>query len=158
MIEFLISRARSFVFTTSSSPATAAALSRAIELAQAETERAEAAHRSAQRLRDGLQRLGVETRGTSPIVPIVLGSESRALKVASKLQDSGFDIRAIRPPTVPEGTSRLRIVCHADNLAEDIDRLCQTLAPLAQNIELPKTVENEAFLFAEPTPMLAKQL
>ena len=142
VIELLISRARSFVFTTSSSPATAAALSRAIELAQAETERAEAAHRSAQRLRDGLQRLGVETRGTSPIVPIVLGSESRALKVASKLQDSGFDIRAIRPPTVPEGTSRLRIVCHADNLAEDIDRLCQTLAPLAQNIELPKTVEN----------------
>jgi 8-amino-7-oxononanoate synthase len=49
------------------------------------------------------------------IVPIVLGSEAHAVQAAAQLQEQGFDIRAIRPPTVPPGTSRLRIAIHADH-------------------------------------------
>ncbi|MDP6940810.1 MAG: dethiobiotin synthase [Planctomycetota bacterium] len=137
-IDLLINRGRSFVFTTASSPVTASALSKAIELVQAEPERAEAAHRAAKKLRDGLSEQGIETRGSSPIVPVVLRSESRALKVAQTLQNAGFDIRAIRPPTVPAGTSRLRIVCHANHKDSDIENLCSILAPLAQGVDNSK--------------------
>ena len=63
----------------------------------------------------------------SQIVPVILGSEERALSVAQALQEKGFDVRAIRPPTVPEGTSRLRISIHADHTEEQIAALAEAL-------------------------------
>ena len=59
----------------------------------------------------------------SQILPVVLGTEQRTLNVAQILQEKGFDVRAVRPPTVPEGTSRLRISIHADHTEEQIAAL-----------------------------------
>ena len=75
-----------------------------------------------------LQRRGVEALGSHYIVPIVLGDDSRAVQAARNLQRLGYDIRAIRPPSVPPGTSRLRISIHADHDASVLKDLAEVIA------------------------------
>jgi 8-amino-7-oxononanoate synthase len=65
-----------------------------------------------------LQQHGVTAPGDHYIVPVILGNDGRAWQAAERLQAAGFDIRAIRPPTVPDGTARLRISVHADHEAD----------------------------------------
>lgn len=103
-IEYLIQRGRPFVFSTAPPPALAAALEASLEVIEKEPERRERLLSRAAQLRT---RLCVE--GTSQIIPVILGENERALTIARTLQEAGFDVRAIRPPTVPEGTARLRI-------------------------------------------------
>ena len=103
-IEYLIQRGRPFVFSTAPPPALAAALEASLEIIEKEPERRQRLLARAQQLRS---RLGVQ--GTSQIIPVVVGENERALRIARTLQSAGFDVRAIRPPTVPEGTARLRI-------------------------------------------------
>jgi 8-amino-7-oxononanoate synthase len=109
LVDFLINRARQFIFATAPSPLVAAAVRASLRLVAESPVRRE---RLAARVRlfdtQLRSRLGLETGG-SHIVPIVLGSDGRALRAAARLQAAGFDCRAIRPPTVPEGTARLRI-------------------------------------------------
>ncbi len=131
VVEALLQWGRSFVFTTAPPPSTAAALERAIEIVRAEPERGEQAHAAAGRLRAALREAGVEAGGHSPIVPIVLGDPERALRVAAAAQEAGFDVRAVRPPSVPAGTSRLRIVCHADHTPDQVLRLARVVAEAA---------------------------
>jgi 8-amino-7-oxononanoate synthase len=109
----------------------AAQVAAAIRLAaKADSERQVLAS-SAERLRTGLQDAGFDTgASTSQIVPVLLGSNERALAVAAALQSDGFRVRAIRPPTVPEGTSRLRLSVTAPDPPEAIDRLVDVLASL----------------------------
>lgn len=123
-IEFLVQRARPFVFSTAPPPAIAAALDASLDVIEAEPERRDRLRALARHLR---ARLNVT--GDSHIVPIVLGSNEHATSVAEKLQEHGFDVRAIRPPTVPDGTARLRISVNV-NLSETIldefvERLCE---------------------------------
>ncbi len=109
MRDFLINRARGFIFSTAPSPLTAAVVRAAIGVVQGGDD-----------LRDLLRaRIALATRllgplgavgNGSPILPLVLGDDRRTMAVAAALQKQGYDIRGIRPPTVPEGTSRLRIV------------------------------------------------
>ena len=106
----------------------AAAVRAALKLVAAADDQRDKLHELVALLDDGLEKqLKIVPSGT-PIQPIVLGSDERALKIAARLQQQGFDIRAIRPPTVPEGTARLRIsvTLHAD--AGAIDRLVEALA------------------------------
>ena len=77
--------------------------------------------------RAALEPLGAQCHG-SPIMPLVLGDDRAAMAAATRLQDGGFDVRGIRPPTVPEGTSRLRIVITLNAGLEDIARLADALA------------------------------
>ena len=79
--------------------------------------------------REALAPLGASCHG-SPIIPLVLGSDARAMAVAGELQAAGFDVRGIRPPTVPEGTARLRIVITANVGTEDVLALADFLAPV----------------------------
>lgn len=121
-IEFLEQRARPFIFSTAAPPALGAALDAALDLIEAEPERRARLLELASHLR---LRLGLE--GDSPVVPVIAGSNQRAVGIAEKLQREGFDVRAIRPPTVPEGTARLRLSVNV-NLSEAIlDRLVETL-------------------------------
>jgi len=71
---------------------------------------------------------GVDCPGESPVVPVLLGEQARALAVAERVRAAGFDVRAVRPPTVPPGTSRLRVVCHADHADDQIDGLAAAIA------------------------------
>jgi 8-amino-7-oxononanoate synthase len=119
--DLVVNRARSYIFTTASTPAdTAAALAALAVLRSPEGDELRA------RLRANVDRL--RPHHPSPIVPYVCGSEHRALEVAAALLDDGLLVTAIRPPTVPPGTSRLRVTMSAAHTPEQVDRLSRALA------------------------------
>lgn len=121
-IELLAQRARPFIFSTAPPPAVTAALDASLDAIEAEPQRRARLLELASYVR---RRLGVG--GSSQIIPVALGSNERAVVVAGALQREGFDARAIRPPTVPEGTARLRISVNV-NLSETvIDRFVDAL-------------------------------
>jgi 8-amino-7-oxononanoate synthase len=128
-IEYLIQRARPFVFSTAPPPPLAAAIDASLAIVAAEPERRVDLRAKAARLRARLADTGVPVAaGDSPIVPIVLGDAERAQAVAEALQSEGFDVRAIRPPTVPAGTARLRISVNVRLSDATIDRFVSALS------------------------------
>src|SRR6478609_3566817 len=107
--DFLINRSRPFIFATAPSPLIAAVTRAALEISQTNPERRERLARLVQFAGNELRRrCNVEPSG-SQILPVIIGADQAAVALAASLQRKGFDIRAIRPPTVPEGTARLRI-------------------------------------------------
>jgi 8-amino-7-oxononanoate synthase len=109
IIDYLINRARAFIFSTAPSPLMAVAVSAAID----RIEQADDLRARLKTLRvDAAEAICAPLRLPQPrsqIVPVLLGEDRRAMAAAAALQEAGFDIRGIRPPTVPPGTSRLRI-------------------------------------------------
>ena len=128
-IDYLINAARPFIYSTAPPPYQAAAVRRALGLIDEEPWRRQTLHRQAALARRSLARhLGTaaDQRG-SQIIPVVLGSEERALAAAAGLQRHGFDVRAIRPPTVPAGTSRLRLSIGFERTDAEIAGLADAL-------------------------------
>lgn len=112
--QWLWNRARSFVFSTAVFPSLAAAVpGRALEVRQADDRRLRLRER-ARSFRAHLAELGWAQQGDGPIVPVTLGAPEVALRASARLAEEGFVVQAIRPPTVPVGTSRLRITLRAD--------------------------------------------
>jgi 8-amino-7-oxononanoate synthase len=133
-IDYLVQRARPFIFSTAPPPAMAAALDAALTVIEDEPERRTQLLERARLLRELLIAGGVPARaGDSQIIPVILGDNARAVAVAAMMQQAGFDVRAIRPPTVPPDTARLRISVNF-NLDETIlRRFAETLiAALAE--------------------------
>lgn len=129
LIEALIQLARTYIYTTALPPAVAAATRASLKLLQEEHWRREHLQQLIQRLRQGCNDLNLELMpSSSPIQPIILGRDERAVAVSRKLADRGFWITAIRPPTVPEGTARLRITLCAEHSLDDVERLLTALA------------------------------
>jgi 7-keto-8-aminopelargonate synthetase-like enzyme len=130
LIELLVNRARSFIYSTSPPPAIAATACAAIEWLMSEhgEQRRELLWRNLARLGDALPRqlLG-ERRIQSAIVPVILGESERALDAAERLLEAGFVVPAIRYPTVPKDAARLRITVSASHTAEQIAALCESL-------------------------------
>jgi len=119
-IEYLIQRARPFIFSTAPPPPLASAIYASLTLIEQEPERRERVRELAALLRSRLTAAGVPIGpGTSHIVPVLIGDNDAAVAVADLLQHDGFDVRAIRPPTVPPGTARLRVSVNA-NLTQDV--------------------------------------
>ncbi len=119
-IEYLINKARPFIFSTAPLPAVSSALQTAICIVQKEKERRENLLNLSEFFRGLLHENRIKVSGeTSQIVPVIIGESERAVKVAESLQRLGFDVRAIRPPTVPENTSRLRVSLNV-NLTKEI--------------------------------------
>jgi 8-amino-7-oxononanoate synthase len=107
--DFLVNRSRPFIFATAPSPLTAAITRAALELSRSKPERRERLAALVRFAGNELRRrCQIEPSG-SHIVPVIIGADRAAIAVAAALQHKGYDIRAIRPPTVPEGTARLRI-------------------------------------------------
>jgi 8-amino-7-oxononanoate synthase len=127
--EHLINHARTFIFSTAMPPYMAAQIRAALRIAGSmELERAELRARSA-RLAELLRRDGWETMGSSTqIVPAVIGENEAAVAAAEFLQRAGFAVRAIRPPTVPGGTARLRFSLTQKIGNAEVDRLAGSLA------------------------------
>jgi 8-amino-7-oxononanoate synthase len=123
LIDLLVNRARPFIFTTASTPADTAAALAAVRIVHSPEGAALVARlrRAVDRLRPG---------HPAPIVPIVLGDEPRALDASEHLRGIGLLVPAIRPPTVPAGTSRLRVTLSAAHTDNDIYRLLTALARL----------------------------
>lgn len=114
-IEYMVQRARPFVFSTAPPPSVAAAIDAALDVIRDEPERRARLRSLARYVR---RQLGVP-ESDSPILPIVIGENEKAVAIAAELQHQGFDVRAIRPPTVPAGTARLRVSINF-NLSEVI--------------------------------------
>ncbi|PDT00415.1 8-amino-7-oxononanoate synthase [Rhizobium chutanense] len=128
LADYLINRARAFIYSTAPSPLMAAGVREALRMVDAEPERREALERLVAFVGDGLNnRFGIEPSG-SQIQPVVIGDNARALRIAETLQVQGFDIRAIRPPTVPEGTARLRLSITLNVDSEQIAHMLDCLA------------------------------
>jgi 8-amino-7-oxononanoate synthase len=128
-IEYLLQRARPFLFSTAPPPAVAAALLASLAVIEAEPSRRARLGELTVYLRAALAAAGISTASSQgPIVPVVVGAVERAVAVAAAMQDAGFDIRAIRPPTVPAGTARLRLAVNVSLTEPVIDRAVTTLA------------------------------
>jgi len=131
-IEQLIQRARGFFFSTGLPPGVAAMNLAGLRIAQREADRREKLWRLAGRLREGLARQGhAVERGTSPIIPLIVGPATDAMRLSQRLLDAGFWVPGIRPPTVPEGSSRLRISVSAAHTSEQVERLLAAIAEYA---------------------------
>lgn len=151
----LLNHGRSFLFTTATPPPLAAALTAAIRVAQTEGERGQQALQKAQLLRESLREQGLNVGGGAAIVPVQLGAAKLALAVAEDLQAQGFDVRAVRPPTVPEGTSRLRIVVHADHAEADLEALAAALVACVQTRQRQEFIETAPLAKAAPSLVVA---
>ena len=131
LIEYLIQRARSWVFSTAPPPALAAAARESLRVARSEPERRAKLFDNIARFRRGAAQLGIALAAQAeptPIQPLILGDEARALGASRKLFERGFWVAAIRPPTVPRGTARLRVTLSAAHTASQIDDLVQALS------------------------------
>lgn len=122
--EYLVNCSRSFIFTCGLPPASAAAALVALDLIQKEPDRRAAVLARAEQLRSGLREIGYDTGpGKTQIVPAIVGDNDRALDLTRRALDRGVYAQAIRYPSVPEGTARLRFTPTAGHTAEDIDRV-----------------------------------
>ena len=123
LIEAVVNCGRGYVYSTHVPPACAAALVEAIEVIRAEPQRRQRVRRLAQRVRASLSISSGAMPGDSPIIPVLLGDERRALDAAERLLERGLLVPAIRPPTVPRGGSRLRITVSSAHQDDEIELL-----------------------------------
>jgi 8-amino-7-oxononanoate synthase len=132
LIETLVQHARTYIYTTALPPAVAAASLASLRIVQDESWRRERLDALVRRLRAGAASLGLSLLPSrSPIQPLVLGEAERALAWAQALRARGILVPAIRPPTVPRGSARLRITLSAAHDEADVDRLLDALAEVA---------------------------
>jgi 8-amino-7-oxononanoate synthase len=130
-IEYLVQRARTFVFSTAPPPALTAALHVSLDIVDREPERRRRLRTLAIGLRKRLVISGIELPvGSSQIVPVLIGDNARAVRVARELAEAGFDVRAIRPPSVPPGTARLRVSVNAGVAESALDQFAALLVEI----------------------------
>ncbi len=137
LIEYLVNRARSFIYTTAPPPAIAAAAVAALEVVEREPARRARLWANRARLHGGLAALGF-TLGPSesPIIPVLVGEAEPALALAERLWEHGVLAPAIRPPTVPKGTSRIRLTITSEHSPEQIARVLDAFAAAGREMGL----------------------
>jgi 8-amino-7-oxononanoate synthase len=129
VIETLIQQARTYIFTTAMPPAVAEATRTSLRLVQEEAWRREKLQALIARFRAGAGQLGLPLMDSpTPIQPILVGDPQRALAMSAALERRGILVSAIRPPTVPEGTARLRVTLSAAHSETQVDRLLDALS------------------------------
>ncbi|MGS2724372.1 8-amino-7-oxononanoate synthase [Porticoccus sp. GXU_MW_L64] len=128
LIETLIQFARPYIFTTAMPPAVAAATRASLRLLQTENWRREKLQKLIVRFRNGARQIGLQLMDSqTPIQPLLLNDDALTAQVGQQLRDRGILVGAIRPPTVPKGTGRLRITLSAEHNEQQVDRLLQQL-------------------------------
>jgi 8-amino-7-oxononanoate synthase len=134
LIELLMQKARSYIYTTALPQPVAAASRKALEIAQRESWRRERVLALAERFRAGAQQLGVPVmtaahapQPLTPIQPVIVGSAEAAMRLQRELFAAGFCVVAIRPPTVPRGSARLRVTLSAAHTESQVDTLLEAL-------------------------------
>ncbi len=128
LAEWLLNAARTFIFTTAPAPAVAGAALAALRLLADDPDPGARVQGMARRLREQLRAAGFDTGASQThILPVMVGGNEEAMRVAAALRERGILAPAIRPPTVPDGTARIRIsICH-DHTEADLDLLCNAL-------------------------------
>ncbi|TAN52056.1 MAG: 8-amino-7-oxononanoate synthase [Methylococcaceae bacterium] len=129
LIETLIQQARTYLYTTSLPPALAEATRAALQRVRGDGWRREKLHALVARFRAGAEALGLSVMpSATPIQPVLVGGNETAVQMSAKLAELGVWVTAIRPPTVPAGTARLRITLSAAHEEQHVDRLLEALA------------------------------
>ncbi len=126
--ELLINRCRHLIFTTALPPALGSWWLDALQRMRQDQVARDRLQENTHTFRQALRRHGIEPAGEHYIVPIVIGDDAAAVHAADALQRQGFDVRAIRPPTVPPGTARLRVAIHADHAQATLIALADAIA------------------------------
>ena len=134
-IQFLVNTCRSFVFTTAPPPALAVAARTALEIVQNDPERRTRLWQNRHHLLKGLSAMGFTLTNTqSPILPIILNKAQLALEMSKGLFNHGIYVPAIRPPTVPKGTSRLRVTVTSDHTPAHLEAALQTFRKVGEEL------------------------
>ncbi len=135
LIDFLTNKARSFIYTTGLPPSTAAASLKGIEIIEQEPGRREKLWENTKYVLQGLKEMGFNTLETkTPIIPIIVKDAYLALRFSEKLFAAGIFVSAIRPPTVPVNTSRLRVTIMATHTKEDLKYLLEQMQSLGKEL------------------------
>jgi 8-amino-7-oxononanoate synthase len=133
LLDFLVQRARSYIYTTALPPPVAAASRAALRIVREEPWRRERLQMLIARFRAGAQVLGLPLMpSTTPIQPLLLEDSARCLAASQRLRERGFWVAAIRPPTVPQHTARLRVTLSAAHQESEVDALLGALAEVLQ--------------------------
>ena len=127
LCDFLVNRCRAFIFSTAASPLLAVAALEALVILKEEPQRREALGALVTFAGNQAQGRGFSISG-SQILPVIIGDDEGVMQIASSMQQRGFDVRGVRPPTVPKGTARLRISITLNVTESDIDGLFDALA------------------------------
>ncbi len=134
LIETLVQQARPYVYSTASPPALAAATLAALDLLESEAWRRQKLHDNIASLRARASELGLSLMpSASAIQPLVIGDNQKAVQISDDLFERGYHVAAIRPPTVPAGSARLRITLSADHSDDQVRGLLDTLAGLLES-------------------------
>ncbi|MGH7208042.1 MAG: 8-amino-7-oxononanoate synthase [Nitrospiraceae bacterium] len=137
LIRYLVNTARSFIYTTAPPPGTAAASVAALELLQAEPERRARLWDNRNHFQTGLKALGFRLADSqSPIIPVLIGEPRQALTLAERLLELGVYAPAIRPPTVPKETSRIRTTVTSEHTREQLDAVLAAFRKAGQELGL----------------------
>ncbi|OWP52587.1 8-amino-7-oxononanoate synthase [Pseudomonas nitroreducens] len=145
LIETLIQFARPYIYTTSQPPAVACATLKSLELLRAESWRRDHLNGLIARFRAGAQAIGLELMDSpTPIQPILIGGSAQAMALSAELRQRGILVGAIRPPTVPAGTARLRVTLSASHTEAQVDRLLQALTESWQRVSSSLLAEIDA--------------
>ncbi|WP_462131996.1 8-amino-7-oxononanoate synthase [Veillonella tobetsuensis] len=136
LIEYLVNYSRSFIFSTALSPADIGAALEALTIVKSEPLVVEQLNENTAYMANKLQSMGIECDDETPIFPIIVGDNERALSLAYELELRGIIITAIRPPTVPVGESRLRMTVTAAHSQEQLDYVANTLRDLLVDMNI----------------------
>jgi 8-amino-7-oxononanoate synthase len=135
LIESLIQFSRSYIYTTAMPPAIAAATLTSLKIVREETWRREKLASLIARFRRGAEQIGLQLMASStPIQPVVINDDQKVMQISAALREQGFLVGAIRPPTVPVGSGRLRITLSADHSEQQVDQLLNALDIAAKTI------------------------
>ncbi len=147
LVDFLVNSARPFIFSTAPPPPAVAAALAALEILQERPKRVERLHANAAALRSSLREEGLEPAGSeTQIVPLVIGEADDAMALCERLLDDGLFAQAIRPPTVPPGTCRLRLTVMATHAIGDLRRAASSIGTAIRQLGLapePRAVAAE---------------
>jgi 8-amino-7-oxononanoate synthase len=133
MVDYLVNRARNFIYSTAPSPLMAAAVREALQVLVDESSRRTRLERLTAYAGSQMQSRLAKKPSGSQILPVIIGDSGRAVSIAREMQAEGFDVRAVRPPTVPEGTARLRISITLNVDEEKIEAMFTRLSTLQGN-------------------------
>ena len=136
LIEYLVNYSRSFIFSTALSPADIGAALEALTIVKNEPLVVEQLNENTAYMANKLQSMGIECDDETPIFPIIVGDNEKALSLAYELELRGIIITAIRPPTVPVGESRLRMTVTAAHSQEQLDYVANTLRDLLVDMNI----------------------
>jgi 7-keto-8-aminopelargonate synthetase-like enzyme len=135
MIELVLNRARSFIYTTGLPPSVAAAGCAAVKIIQEEPALRLQLSSNAKYLRKGLKDSGFDTMDSeTPIIPILVKDAALCIEFSRRLLDQGIFVQAIRPPTVPVNTCRLRVTVMATHTREDLNRLLASMRDVGREL------------------------